>query len=377
MYCRPSKVSRSSMGTGQRGAALIVALLVFALAAALMVGLQRDFTLQMQRGGNGFVIEQGWAYLRGAEDLAATALRFDVEQDGARESPRDDLTEIWAIRNAPYALDEGGWLVGELEDLQGRFNLNLLVDDPTVPGGANDGEEGNPEGTGNEDNDDPGEVDGGIAPQETGVARFSAPQRQLIRLLQTFDNLEIAQEQAIAITEAIADFIDADDQPRLEGAEDDAYRNATPPYRTANQPMASVSELRAVRGITPEIYQALAPLVTVWPISGGKLNIHTALPAVLRSLNVDERLEPLPLGDAQRLLEMRNEGELTDIDTLLGDVVFSDGATDGLREHLTERSDWFLLSATVEIADRELRLYSVLERQGRTIQSRYRSQGEL
>ena len=32
------------------GAALVVAMLVFALVAALMVGLQRDFTLTLQRG---------------------------------------------------------------------------------------------------------------------------------------------------------------------------------------------------------------------------------------------------------------------------------------------------------------------------------------
>ena len=34
----------------ERGAALVVAMLVFALVAALMVGLQRDFTLALQRG---------------------------------------------------------------------------------------------------------------------------------------------------------------------------------------------------------------------------------------------------------------------------------------------------------------------------------------
>ena len=34
----------------QTGAALVVAMLVFALVAALMVGLQRDFSLMLQRG---------------------------------------------------------------------------------------------------------------------------------------------------------------------------------------------------------------------------------------------------------------------------------------------------------------------------------------
>ena len=44
--------------TGQRGAALVVAMLVFALVAALMVGLQRDFTLILQRGTHQVFTEQ-------------------------------------------------------------------------------------------------------------------------------------------------------------------------------------------------------------------------------------------------------------------------------------------------------------------------------
>ncbi len=383
MCCHPFKKRGNTCGSfkRQRGAALIVALLVFALAAALMVGLQRDFTLQMQRGGNNVIMEQGWAYLRGAEDLAATALRFDVEQDAASGSSRDDLTELWATQNTPYALDEGGWLSGRLDDLQGRLNLNSLVatdaagsgddksDDDTDAAEA-DGETG--EGSLEPDTGNPAP-----SPNANGVNRFTIPQRQLIRLLQSFEDLPIDQREAIAITEAIADFIDADDLRRMDGAEDEAYRNATPPYRAANQPLRSVSELRAIQGITPELYAVLAPLVTVWPANGGKLNIHTALPQVLATLTPDDQLEPLSPGEVERLLEMRTEGDLTDLDMLLSDSTFTGGNTDQLRTYLTEQSDWFLLSASVEIADRELRLYSVLERNGRSIQSRYRSQGEL
>ena len=110
----------------QRGAALVVALLVFALAAALMVGLQRDFTLQLQRTSNVLWGEQMWAYLRGAESLAIQALRYDQHLDAQSESPRDTLLELWAGPPTPYALDEGS-MQGALTDLQGRFNVNALV----------------------------------------------------------------------------------------------------------------------------------------------------------------------------------------------------------------------------------------------------------
>ena len=83
--------SRTSTVSNQRGAALVVALLVFALCTALIVAMKREFTLFYQRGSNIFVAEQAYSYLLGAEDLAALALQIDFDQDKTRERPRDDL----------------------------------------------------------------------------------------------------------------------------------------------------------------------------------------------------------------------------------------------------------------------------------------------
>lgn len=364
---------------GQSGAALIIALMVFALAAALMVGLQRDFALQLQRSSNALLMEQGWAYLRGAEELAATALRYDADQDALREAPRDDLTELWATQATPYALGEGGWLMGQLEDLQGRFNLNNLVVSTDVNDPADAADRG--------DASDPGSDEGGDDTDETPTSggattdgepsRFTPAQVQFIRLLQSLEGMPVPQTQAIALTEAISDFIDRDEQRRLEGAEAEAYRNATPSYLPANQPLASVSELRSVQGMTPDLYQALAPYVTVWPQEGGKINVLTAPLPIIRSLNVDGLQEPLSAMDGQRLIELRAAGDMQGIDDFLADFVFAGGEVGQLRESLATNSEWFLLNASVEIADRELRLYSVLQRDGRAIKSRYRSQGEL
>ena len=129
--------------------------------------------------------------------------------------------------------------------------------------------------------------------------------------------------------------------------------------------------------MTPEIYNALAPFVSVWPPGGSLLNIHTAPTVVLRSLNVDDRLDPLSANEAGRLDELRAAGELVDIDALLSEPVFSGGAIEGLRGRLGESSSWFLLTAQVELAGREQHLVSVLERDGQIIRSRYRSLGEL
>mgnify|MGYP003891350147 FL=1 len=355
MSCRHHKLRH--MGSRQRGAALIVALLVFAIAAALMVGLQRDFTLHMERGRNGFLQEQAWVYLQGAENLATMALRLDAQQDTETDRTRDDLSEQWAQEATPYPLDEQGWLMGELEDLQGRFNVNNLVNPTKQP-----------------ESDSVTEVKQTLG---AGEIRLSSDQQQFIRLLQSLEGVDIDLSLAQTLTAAVIDFIDADDSPQANGAEAEGYRNLVPAYRPANQPLASVSELRAVKGVTPEIYNALAPFVSVWPPGGSLLNIHTAPTVVLRSLNVDDRLDPLSANEAGRLDELRAAGELVDIDALLSEPVFSGGTIEGLRGRLGESSSWFLLTAQVELAGREQHLVSVLERDGQIIRSRYRSLGEL
>lgn len=349
----------------EQGAALIVALLVFALCAALLVGLQREFTLQMQRGANTFLSEQAWAYLLGAEALGIAALRIDSQADALQETPQDRLDELWASEATPYPLAEGGWLMGGLEDLQGRFNLNSLV------GGA--GDDGASNGAGEADS----VVSEFGSSAASGEDRFTWHQRQFVRLLGALTEVQLERDEAVALMESIADFIDEDEQRRFRGAESNAYRSLQPSYQAANKPMGSISELRAVQGMTPEIYRALAPLVTVWPTTGTPLNIMTAPAPVLRSLGPGNELEPLSAADGERLVMARAEGTIRSVDTLFEDVAFADGDEGDLRAALSERSEWFLLSAAVEIADREMRLYSVLQREGETITPRYRSRGEL
>jgi general secretion pathway protein K len=50
---------------------------------------------------------------------------------------------------------------------------------------------------------------------------------------------------------------------------------------------------------------------------------------------------------------------------------------EGIAALLGERSSYFLLSARVEIADRDMRLYSVLQRDRRQVSSLVRASGSL
>src|SRR5205823_3928066 len=53
------------------------------------------------------------------------------------------------------------------------------------------------------------------------------------------------------IADAIVDWIDADDDPRANGAESDTYSGLG--YRCKNGPLDSLGELLYVRGVTPDL----------------------------------------------------------------------------------------------------------------------------
>lgn len=346
MNCRRSSPGAQGFNDAraQGGAALVVAMLVFALCSALIVAMKSEFTLFYQRGANIILAEQAYAYLRGAEDLAAMALVLDYDEDKGREQPRDDLKELWAQPSTPYTLDEGGWLMGGLEDLQGRFNLNALVDQT---GGEGEG------------------------------PRYTLAQQQFIRLLQALPDLELSERDAIIIARSIADWLDTDGDVSAGGAEDDYYFSLKPSYRAANRSMGSVSELRAVKNITPEIYAALVPWVTVWPQSAAALNIHTAPAMLLRTINEDGNLQPLSEADAQSLVELREEAGFADMEEFLAHPVFGGKNLEAIGSGLGESSSYFLLAAEAEVAERRVRLYSVLERRGRAINTLTRASGSL
>lgn len=364
MSCLPLTKLQIGRSTSQNGAALVIALLVFGLAAALMVGVQRDFTLQLQRSTNTFFAEQGWSFLLGAESLAELALKLDADEDGRSDVPVDSLLEVWAQPRAPFPLDGIGFLSGDLYDLQGRFNLNSLVESSRqTPGQAASGSDVVTQTQSSGAND--------------GSKRLNAQQNVFLRLLLSIDELELSRGDAIQLVERVSDFIDSDRNPRLQGAESDVYLALPFPYRPPNRPLASVSELRAVQGITPELYTRIAPFLTVWPEEGAKINILTAPPAVLSALGGDDAVGPLSAQQVARIVELRGEGMITDIDSFLSDALFANTETAQLRDMIDVKSDWFLLDARVEIADRERRLYSVMHRQGRAVSIVHRTEGEL
>src|SRR6185503_17930158 len=193
----------------QRGMALLTAILVVAIGTIIAVNLLWEGTLDQRRAEAALASDQGLMYVQGAEAWAADILRQDLV-----DSPDSDhLGEQWAIELPALPVD-GGTIAGKLEDLQGRFNINNLID---RNGGENE------------------------------LAR-----RQFERLLSL---LEVDP----ALAGAVVDWLDPDTDQRFpSGGEDPTYSDAEPPYHTANSTITSVSELLAVAGFDRESYQRVA-----------------------------------------------------------------------------------------------------------------------
>lgn len=297
----------------QRGVALITVLVVVAIATVLCVGMMRSQQQSLQHAAGLFLQDQAWLYTQGAEEFVRDLLAEDFKSDRRKDREVDHPGETWARPFPAYPVD-GGMVRARVEDLQARFNLNRL----------------------------------GSSEEEDAPAAVIF--RQLLKNLGLPDNLG----------PALADWIDEDDNPRaMDGAEEDFYSRQTPPYRIANKPLADVSELRLVKGFTPEVVARLRPYVCALPAEAG-LNINTASPEVLAAL-----LPSLTSRSAAELVNQRPAQGYANVDEFLGQPVFNGldaAAKTRLREQVGVSSHYFQLVADAEIGGRHSILHAVMRR---------------
>ncbi|MCR8923243.1 type II secretion system minor pseudopilin GspK [Dasania sp. GY-MA-18] len=304
----------------QAGAALIVALLIVFIVASLAVTVSSDFLVMFRRVENQIHGQQAYAYLTGAEGLGRWAVL-----EGDDNWNYDHRSEAFLQQPIAFANDVAQF-TGALSDMQGRININYLQ-----------------------------------SVSKNGPPSYSIAQERFIRLLQTLDletPLDVIAAEEIA--NAVFDWLDVDsDERQPGGAEAFYYSEATPPGRAGNREMQSVSELRWVKGISAEIYQALLPHITVW--GNGKININTASEQVLRSLNKPKDLIPLSPLDVATLVEAQSpeDGGYDDIS------VFTQPPLVDLKIDISDlvvNSEVFLLTTKVLLLEREYALNSIILR---------------
>jgi general secretion pathway protein K len=281
----------------QRGIALITAVLVVAIAAVIATSMMSRQNFDTRRTANIIHQDQAIAYALGAEYWAGVELSNDAKQNNY-----DHLQENWAYDLPPLPID-GGFINGKVEDLQGRFNLNSVLD-----------------------------------PLQA----------------ERFARLCLALNVDPDFIPALQDWIDGDTEVREYGAEDETYTRMDPPYRAANGYLADTSELLLVRGVSVQEYNALTFYISALP-AGSAINVNTASPQLLQSLTHD-----VAVPDIERIIGIRAGAPYQDIDYFVADEAFA--GREISEEYLSVGSQYFLLTADVMLGDAPLTLQSVLYR---------------
>jgi len=289
------------------GVALITALLLIALITVSVTSMTVRQRATLQRAANTQVQAQLHNLLGAGEKFAMAVLNRDHAE--AERSGSDSTEDYWGQSLPPVPVD-GATVEGCIIDLQGKFNLNNLVDE-----------------------------DGKVDPDEYAHLQL------LLRAL----NIDAGK------AEAIRDWVDRDIQATgSEGAEDDFYTGQTPAYRAANNWMVSPSELQLIRGFRVvdegglEDFDLLLPHISTLP-TGTAVNVNTASEAVLASLadymnGQADTLKVVDDGYWQNYPDCPEGGGL--LDTLINDQ--SGQASDTPTSLTYENEDSFKASARID-----------------------------
>ena len=244
----------------QRGAALITAVLIVALAATTAgVMLQRQSAMLNQAA---LVMTRAQAdlYAKAGIDWARAVIAVDPKSPASV----GHLGQAWARPMLGLPV-EGAVIGGRLDDAQARFNVNNLV---------------------------------------SGDSRNEADIDAFKRLLA---GLKLSPDLA----DAVVDWIDTGDALTGGGGAEDAWYLSLPqPYRAANQPLAQIEELLRVRGFDSKSVALLAPYVTALP-ARTLVNANTVSESVLAAL-----LPEMSGEEVRKLLAARDAKPFASMDDL-------------------------------------------------------------
>ena len=284
----------------QKGMALIIALLIVAMATLVATTLTFDFSLNQRRAQSLLATQQSRQLALGAEAWASEILRDDLEN-----SSTDHFGEEWAMQLPPLPAEE--FLIqGVLEDMQGKINLNNLVN--------------------------------------------SAGEADPLKMAQ-FQRLLAALDLNPSLAGVMVDWIDPDTQSSFpDGAEDDFYTGSEVPYRTPNTYITTITELQAVQCMTEESFRTLLRYVAALP-PGTQLNVNTGAPVVLLSLG-----DGIDIIQAESLAAEAAEEGFPDLQS------FSSIVDPDVMPTLALSSDYFRLTVRVTIGTYSLTMYSLLQR---------------
>lgn len=314
----------------QRGVALLVAIVLFALATMLAAAITYSKAMAARRAAATFTMEQALQAGMAAEALAGIVLEADADKT------RTSLDQDWAQPLGPVEIEGTDvWIQAQVEDISGRFNLNSVV-----------------------------------MPDPTGSGAFIENPEQVAVFRQLLNNLDIEDRYA----DLLVDWIDTDIAPSgAQGGEDTLYLSQNPPYRPPNTFISHTSELLALPGFGAERFKKIAPYVTALPIDV-KVNVCTAQKLVL-DISKNDPSNQNEFASSPTLDADRKKGCSPTLNDYLAGISTADLKTKA-QTRVGDTSSWFRLRTNVRVGTAEFVLYSVLFReQGKKVRTVQRSFG--
>ena len=291
--------------------ALIIVLMLFAIISTLMMEILFRQNRFLNRADNLLQWDKRHQYAMAAEVVAQQGLIDDLQDDIKNNAQLDDcIEEKWAVQLPPTPYEDA-FLSASVQDLQGRYNLNWLIDGTT----------------------------NGFVRQPDRVDEFE-------QLLEAFLP-DKSKSNASRLANEMADWLDSNnivDEP--EGAEDPEYRDR----RTPNMPAAHESELRALLSFkTSDMPEdaMLWGLLTALP-TGTTLNVNTAPEQVLNAVVGSVAGQ----GGVKAIMDEREKAPIAEISTLLTLPAFANLTTaqrNQLESRLGVGSEYFQVMVDVEV----------------------------
>ena len=296
-------MARAALAKRMRGAAIVMAMLLAALAATIATTL----LWQQQRWAGEFERRRDQVQ---AQALAMAGVQW-ARQIVFENAPPSTvhLGQPWAFR-LPSTPIENGSIGGYITDAQSRLNVNNIA--------------------------------------ATGQA--SATARAALERL--FRGLGIP----VALLNAIGDWVDADDQTTDGGGAEDAYYlgQSGAPGLAANAPIRRIAELLSVRGAGPELVARLRPFVDALDAPTA-INVNTAPSEVLAAA-----IGGLDATQAAALVASRTQAPFGSIANFRSRLPRLDLNID--ETILAVKSDWFVVSIEARQGDTVARARALFKR---------------
>ena len=323
------------MPPSEKGAALLSVLLLVAILSVIAATTLDRVVLSTQLAQNGQSLRQARLLSYAAEDLALSRIA-DLR---AANSTQTTLAGGWMGQPQRFLLP-GGQIVATATDGGNCFNLNSLVRDEN----------------------------GGLVVESTGREQF----------VSLMIALAVSENVARSVAAAATDWADSDNVPLPGSVEDSHYQGLPTPHIVPNNLFADKSELRAVAGVTPELYTRLAPYLCALPVAElSPLNVNTLLPEQAALLAMLYPPAGLTRNAARIELEKRPEGGYGSL------VKFWEGMPAGTiappqagKDQVKLVSNWFLLDLQIESGDIKLRGKSLISAEEAPPRLLWRSWGE-